>query len=173
MAHTPFTTEQMRQYINIDLSANDFADVSKKIGGVLMGLPERVDKFTCLVAKKGSEWCKSQFPFTGYGDFDAVESGDLKDSIYEDKLSSSGYSSTWQISTHDIKYAQYVEYGTGPVATKAETGIHPSGMGKYRPTPWIWNGKPYSGRPSIPYMYNTWEHLQSSDIISDAAEGFF
>ena len=144
-------------------------------------LLEKIDIFTERMAKLGVEFAKERLL-----DYDAIDTWALFGSLDVRKGDAVHFGSKWIIFTDNF-YAQYVEFGTGPVGAKHP---HPSGKGKYRSTPWAFQpvpknwkgaiirhkGEEYAftaGMPARPFMWDTWEHLKQEKTVKQVAKEVF
>lgn len=119
-------------------------------------------------------------------------SGHLRQNIFHD-FEEGRFSATSIVHTNNVRYAEYVEHGTGPEGMKNHEGISPNVTPAYRMTPWWipeseidpwiaeqyhWpsidtpDGKFYkcSGQPARPFMYPALKDNQD-DVIQIMKEG--
>lgn len=86
-----------------------------------------------------------------------VDTGELRNSIHTDVTHQNG--GTQGVVYTNKAYAQYVEFGTGPVGQADHAGISPEVRVSYRQTGWIYYDKRSGqfvrtqGQPARPYMY--------------------
>lgn len=133
-------------------------------------LERKIDEFTRRMAEEGVDFAKARL--IAYG---AVDTGQLLDSIHMVKGEAIPHGSSWIVRA-DTPYAEYVEFGTGPVGNESP---HPDGSGKYRTTGWKYYNDSVGhvvytrGMKSRPFMWDTAQYLKRESTIKAIAQEVF
>ena len=170
MAYKLFSPSEARSHIKIDLSTQSINKTIEALKMAEVELQSKCDEFCHRMAELGAGWAQYEIH-----EYKAEDTLTLLNSIQIEPGDVIPNGASWIIYT-DCPYAQFVEYGTGPIGSM---NPHPDGRGNYRSTPWTYFNPRYkkwvktSGMESRPFMFNTWEYLQQDKIIREVAKEVF
>lgn len=102
-----------------------------------------------------------------------VDTGALKGSIYS-KVEQDGESTIGTVYTN-MKYAAYVEFGTGPVGQANHADISPEVEVSYTQKPWVYQDDKKKfhytkGQPAQPFMYPALKTMEKHVVAGLAAD---
>ena len=170
-------------HIDVSLDGSSLQDAIGEIGLFREDLLAKIDEFTRLLAQEGVKIARMKLIDSIH--HPELSTGKLAESITLRRGDVIENGSQWIVYT-DNEYAQFVEFGTGPVA-KASNG-HPSGSGAYRSTGWSFNAPPNwqgawsnkkanrawtMGQAPKAFMWNTAEYLKQTATIKKIAKEVF
>ena len=159
-----------RYTIHVDLDKRSIERAIGEIKAYEAELYEKIDEFTRRLAEYGLEFAQHRII-----DYGAVDTGELYRSMNMKRGDVIPNGSQWIIFT-DCPYAQFVEFGTGPVGA---ANPHPSGYNVYRSTGWnYWNERASrwqhtNGMRSRPFMWDTRQYITQDKIIREVAKEVF
>jgi len=165
--------------VEVNLTESGIKQAIADIKDFEQDLEAKIDEFTERMAEKGVEFAKAKI--LEYG---AIDTGELYNSINLKKGDVIPNGSCWIVYT-ECPYAQFVEFGTGPVGAK---NPHPE-ANRYRSTGWsfpkpanwygattIWKGEERAltmGQKSKPFMWDTKKYLELESTIREVAKEVF